>query len=79
MNIENGLRQLRLGTEQERVSRSRAPHTTTSSRSSALPRQPVRIGHERQRPPSPGSFLRNEAVPSAREFRQELLHRNSSL
>ncbi|VDM71018.1 unnamed protein product, partial [Strongylus vulgaris] len=79
-NIEHGLRQLRLDTEPERVSRNRAPRTTTSSRSSGLGRiYPVRIGHERPQNSDSGSFLKNKAVPSAREFHQELLRRNSSL
>ncbi|KAL6742378.1 hypothetical protein Aduo_015533 [Ancylostoma duodenale] len=76
-NIENRFRQLRLGTE--RNSRNRAPRTTTSSRPTgvARPTYPVRIGHERQQ--SGADFLRNDIVPSAREFRQELLHRKASL
>ncbi|KHJ88276.1 hypothetical protein OESDEN_11932 [Oesophagostomum dentatum] len=73
-NIENGLRQMRLGGE--RISRNRAPRTTTSSRSSGLSHlQPVRI----QQPRNPDSFLRDEAIPTPYEFRQELLHRNASL
>ncbi|EYB89790.1 hypothetical protein Y032_0227g2798 [Ancylostoma ceylanicum] len=76
-NIENRFRQLRLGTE--RISRNRAPRTTTSSRPTGVtrPTYPVRIGHERQQ--RGADFLRNDTVPSAREFHQELLHRKASL
>ncbi|KAK6753283.1 hypothetical protein RB195_012713 [Necator americanus] len=74
--VENGVHQ-RLSTE--RISRNRAPRTTTSSRSSELARvtNPVRVTHEFPR--NGNSFLRNERVPSARQFYHELLHRNSSL
>ncbi|RCN34519.1 hypothetical protein ANCCAN_19642 [Ancylostoma caninum] len=76
-SIENRFRQLRLGTE--RSSRNRAPRTTTSSRPTGVtrPTYPVRIGHERQQ--CGADFLRNDTVPSAREFHRELLHRKASL
>ena len=51
-NIESGLGQMNLGGE--RISRNRAPRTTTSSRSSKLSHlQPVRIQQQR----NPGAFL----------------------
>ncbi|KAJ1355569.1 hypothetical protein KIN20_013023 [Parelaphostrongylus tenuis] len=78
--LRSTLQQMRIGSD--RQARDRTPRANVSSEAATrkpLHPGPVRIGPIQRGPVRGDSFLRNEKVPSERDFHNELNHRKSSL
>lgn len=80
-DLRSDIRKMRLSTD--RQARDRTPRSNVSSAAAAKKMQhsaaPVRIRRNEQTEIRGDSFLKNDVVPSEREFRHELNNRNPSL